>query len=140
MQPLNYHSDVLPELDALCDDDVDAYITLMNFFDLIESDNTFRARLHQTGTRYDSCPLFEVKLFESLLKTGRQVRLIRLHSEQDGALLKYRTSFGSDMTIDAHTILLISERNALYDEHSPEHSKVASRYDDCRLPIVHTQH
>lgn len=121
----------------MAEKDEDSYITLMNLFDLIESDENFRAGMYRYGIRYAATPLFEVKPFESLLATGREVRLIKLYSESDGSLLRWRTAFGSNLSTEAHFILVIADRNPLYEPTAEEHGLVATRYDDCKLPIRH---
>lgn len=121
------------ELLALYDHNEDAAATFDVLLEQLDNDKEMLDRLFRPANHFLYRPPFEIKQYEAMQRTGRNIFIIKVRGE-DGELLPWRLLIGFDSRNDVYHVLCLAPRSIAYDESDPLFRIVQSRYDNAGLP------
>lgn len=126
-------SEAYAEIDALYKVDEDAAALFDLLLETLTDDPEMLERLFRPANHYRYAPPFEIKLFTAMQQAGKNVYIVKVHSEQ-GQLLPYRLLLGYHAQIDAFYVLTLIEREIDYDLNHPTIVTAIERYERCGIP------
>jgi hypothetical protein len=124
----------LDALDEGTDADRDAVDAAEVLIEELAGNLSVLADLFSPGLRADHDPLFEVKRFEEVWKTGYNI-LIFKYWDLFGALADYRIFVGYHALKDTYYALAITHRSIAYDNSSENFNTLLVRYQSCDIPV-----
>lgn len=122
------------ELDALYDVDEDAAALIDVLLDELINDQATLEWLFRPHNHFRYKPPFEVKWFAEAYNTGRNILILKVHSNE-GQLLSYRVLVGYHSQKDHYHVLTVVNREISYDTNDPHFAAVLDRYERCGIPV-----
>lgn len=122
------------ELDALYAVDEDTAALIDVLLDELINDQATLEWLFRPQNHFQYKPPFEVKKFSEAYNAGRNILILKVHSNE-GQLLSYRVLVGFHAQKDHYHVLTVANREISYDTKDPLFAAVLDRYERCGIPV-----
>lgn len=121
------------DLDAIYEKDEDAGALIEVLLQEIDENNALVEELCRPRRHYLHKPPFEVKRYEEMWALGKNIFILKIHSE-DGELLPYRVLYGFNAQRNSYHVLAAVDREIAYDNSDPLFNTILARYEQCGIP------
>lgn len=124
------------DLDKLFETQPDEVAAVDLLLELLTDDEHLLFGLRAPEFHHETIPVFEFKQFESAVKRGLNVYILKYYDPNHGHLCNYRLFVGHHAQRDTYYALTVAHRPSAYDVDSDWFKALVARYEQYGVPKI----